>query len=146
MILIDTNILVYSHVTTLPQHGPARQWLDIQLNGDTGVGLPRPSLLSFVRVVTNPRIFERPQTFACAWNQVEEWLDCEPAWIPFPGERHRALLGTLLTGYGMKANLVPDVHLAALAIEHGLSLCSTDGDFARFPGLRWQNPLDAIVN
>lgn len=146
MILIDTNILVYSHVTTLPQHGPARQWLDIQLNGQTRVGLPWASLLSFVRLVTNPRIFERPQTFARAWSQVEEWLDCETAWIPLPGERHRALMETLLAGYGMKANLVPDAHLAALAIEHGLSLCSTDGNFARFPGLHWQNPLDAAVN
>ena len=146
MILLDTNLLVYSHVATLPQHGPARRWLDSQLNGNTGVGLPWPSLLSFVRLVTNPQIFERPQTFPRAWNQVEEWLDCEPVWIPFPGERHRAVLGTLLTGYGMRANLVPDAHLAALAIEHGLTLCSTDGDFARFADLQWQNPLDAMVN
>ena len=143
MILVDTNLLVYSQVSTFPQHGFARQWLDSQLNGVTAVGLPWPSLLSFVRLVTNPRVFEEPLTFSRAWDKVEEWLNCEPAWIPSPGERHRALLGTLLTGYGMRANLVPDAHLAALAIEHGLTLCSCDADFARFPGLRWQNPLDA---
>ena len=42
-----------------------------------------------------------------------------------------------------RAHLVPDAHLAALAIEHGLVLCSADADFARFPGLRWHNPLRA---
>jgi len=78
-----------------------------------------------------------------AWSQVEAWLDCEMTWIPEPTERHRAVLGSLLAGAGMQANLVPDAHLAALAIEHGLVLCSTDGDFARFADLRWQNPLSA---
>ena len=68
------------------------------------------------------------------------WLDCPPVWIPVPGDRHREILGSLLRR-GVSANLVPDAHLAALAIEHGLTLCSTDGDFARFSGLRWQNPL-----
>jgi len=72
---------------------------------------------------------------------VEEWLDCPPVWIPQPTERHREVLGSLLENQVGKANLVPDSHLAALAIEHGLTLCSLDGDFARFPGLRWQNPL-----
>jgi predicted nucleic acid-binding protein len=76
-----------------------------------------------------------------AWKQVDAWLDCEAAWIPEPTERHRAVLGSLLLGSGMQANLVPDAHLASLAIEHGLILCSTDGDFARFQNLRWQNPL-----
>ena len=78
---------------------------------------------------------------ASAWRQVEEWLDCPPVWIPQPTERHREVLGSLLETQANKANLVPDTHLAALAIEHGLTLCSLDGDFARFPGLRWQNPL-----
>lgn len=71
------------------------------------------------------------------------WLDCAPIWIPQPTERHRAILSSLIAGAPMRANLVPDAHLAALAIEHGLVLCSTDGDFARFPELRWQNPIAA---
>ncbi|HUL05800.1 MAG TPA: hypothetical protein VLV76_05670 [Candidatus Acidoferrum sp.] len=78
-----------------------------------------------------------------AWRQVEEWLECEPAWIPAPTERHRALLGPLLARPDRRADLVADAHLAALALEHGLILCSTDGDFARFRGLRWENPLRA---
>jgi predicted nucleic acid-binding protein len=78
---------------------------------------------------------------AVAWEQAEAWLACETAWTPEPTPRHRDLLGQLLALPGVHGNLVPDAHLAALAIEHGLTLCSTDGDFARFPGLRWVNPL-----
>jgi len=105
------------------------------------VGLPWASLLAFVRLVSNPRIFTRPESVTRAWAQVEQWLDCSPVWIPQPTERHREVLGPLLRAQGNKANLVPDSHLAALAIEHGLTLRTTGGDFARFPGLRWQNPL-----
>ncbi len=76
-----------------------------------------------------------------AWSRVAGWLSAEPAWIPLPGERHAELLSQLLTLPGVHGNLVPDAHVAALAMEHGLILCSTDGDFARFPGLRWMNPL-----
>jgi predicted nucleic acid-binding protein len=71
------------------------------------------------------------------------WLACETAWVPQPTERHAELLGAFLALPGVHGNLVPDAQLAALALEHGLTLCSTDGDFARFPGLAWQNPLTA---
>lgn len=76
-----------------------------------------------------------------AWEQVASWQSAEAAWSPEPSERHAVVLSKLLTLPGMYGNLVPDAHLAALAIEHGLTLCSTDGDFARFPGLNWLNPL-----
>ena len=141
MIPVDADLLVYSHVSSFQQHERARAWLDGQLNGNSPVGLPWNSLLAFLRIVTNPRVFQKPETMSDAWKQVEEWLDCELAWIPEPTERHRAVLGSLFAGSGMQANLVPDAHLASLAIEHGLILCSTDGDFARFRSLRWQNPL-----
>jgi uncharacterized protein len=111
------------------------------MNESAPVGLPWPSLLGFLRLVTNPRIFQRPETIERAWKQVESWLGCDSAWIPQPTDRHREILGPLLAHIAGRANLVPDAHLAALAIEHGLQLCSTDGDFARFPELRWQNPL-----
>jgi toxin-antitoxin system PIN domain toxin len=141
VILVDTNILVYSHVQSFAQHKSARDWLDQQLNGSTRVGLPWVSLLAFVRLVTNPRVFERPEPMVDAWRQVRAWLACETAWIPQPTERHADLLDELLALPGVHANLVPDAHLAALAMEHGLTLCSTDGDFARFPSLRLSNPL-----
>lgn len=98
-------------------------------------------LVTFLRIVTNARIFERAENPATAWAQVERWLDCEPAWIPMPTERHRETLGRLLPETSGQPDLVADAHLAAVAIEHGLALCSTDRDFARFPGLRWENPL-----
>jgi hypothetical protein len=141
VILVDANVLVYAHVADFAQHEAAREWLDGRLNGSARVGLPWPSLLAFVRLVTNPRVFERPAALAGAWQQVEEWLDCEATWIPAPTERHREVLGRLLTQGTVRANLVPDAHLAALAIEHGLVLFSTDGDFARFAELRFENPL-----
>lgn len=141
MILLDANLLVYAHVTSLTQHHAARSWLDSRLNGPTPVGLPWPTLLSFVRLVSNPRIFEHPQPISKAWKQVDDWLTCPVAWIPQPTERHREILGSFLTDTLGRSNLVPDAHLAALAIEHGLTLCSTDRDFTRFPNLRWEDPL-----
>jgi len=141
VILVDANLLVYAHAASLPQHNAARTWLDERLNGTAAVGLPWPSLLAFVRLVTNPRIFQRPAPIRLAWEQVEDWLDCGPVRVPLPTSRHREVLKPLLVDTGGRSNLVPDAHLAALAIEHGLILCSSDGDFARFRGLRWQNPI-----
>lgn len=140
MILVDANVLVYAHVASFAQHERARAWLDERLNGASPVGLPWPSLLGFIRLVSNLRIFERPLAVSQAWDQAAAWLDCPVAWVPGPTDRHREVLGPLLAHTG-RATLVPDAHLAALALEHGLTLCSTDGDFARFPGLRWENPL-----
>lgn len=141
MILIDANLLVYAHVESLPQHDRARSWLDGELSGASRVGFPWPSLHGFLRLVTNPRVFQRPESMADAWIQVSAWLDADVAWVPQPTERHRDVFASLLAAPGMQANLVPDAHLAALAIEHGLTLCSTDGDFGRFSPLRWRDPL-----
>ena len=141
MILIDANLLIYAHVKNLPQHLAAKDWLDKCLNASAPVGLPWPSLLGFLRIVTNPRIFERPESIKDAWKQVKEWLECQSAWIPRPAERHVEILEGLIVDLNITANLVPDAHLAALAIEHGLILCSADGDFGRFPDLKWQNPI-----
>ncbi len=141
MILIDVNILVYATNSAAAQHPAAREWLNRRLSDTNRVGLPWASLLGFLRLATGARIFPRPLTMANAWKQVSQWLDSEPVWIPLPTERHAEVLGKLLAEPGVHGNLVPDAHLAALAIEHGLTLCSTDGDFARFPRLKWLNPL-----
>ena len=143
MILIDVNILVYATNTNASQYAAARDWLDRQLIGSHRVGLPWTTLLGFLRLATNARVVARPLTMAVAWKQVSQWLACEPAWIPLPTDRHAGVLGELLAEPGVHGNLVPDAHLAALAIEHGLTLCSTDGDFARFSPLKWMNPLAA---
>lgn len=141
MILIDANILVYATDPRSERHERARTWLDGQLSGDTRVGLPWESLLAYIRVVTSPKVFARPPSIAVAWRHVEEWLGCECAWIPVPGPDHRSIFAGLLADLGGGPKLIPDAHLAALAIEHGLAVCSCDGDFARFKGLRWINPL-----
>ena len=141
MILVDANLLVYAFARDLPQHERARAWLDDQLNGPARVGIPWESLLAFVRLASNPRIFERPATVSRAWQQVLEWLAADRTWIPQATDAHPKVLTELLGEIGGRANLIPDAHLAALAIEHGLAVCSSDGDFARFSGIRWINPL-----
>lgn len=143
MILVDANLLVYAKMAGAREHAATRDWLDARLGGTPRVGLPWPSLLAFMRLVTNRRIFERPMTLAAAWDQVEGWLRQPCVWIPQPTEAHRETLGRLVADAGGRGSLVPDLHLAALALEHGLTLCSTDADFARFRGLRWENPLRA---
>lgn len=143
MILVDANLLLYSTISDFDQHTVARDWLDERLNAPARVGLPWPSLLAFLRIATNPRVFPRPMAMTEAWRRVAIWLDLPNVWVPEPTERHRELLDGFLGGIAGASKLVSDAHLAAVAISHGLVLCSTDGDFARFTGLRWQNPLAA---
>jgi uncharacterized protein len=143
VILVDANLLLYAVIKSFPQHQLAREWLDGRLNGTARVGLPWVSLLAFVRISTNPRVFPKPATIADAWQRVETWLSCAPAYVPDVTERHAEILDQLMRTVVTSSKLVPDAHLAALAIEHGLTLCTSDGDFARFPGLTWTNPLTA---
>jgi uncharacterized protein len=143
VILLDANILVYAANHSAPEHDAARSWLDARLSGTTRVGLPWPSLLAFVRLVSNPAVLRNPVTPADAWHQVNQWLSAGPAWTPLPTMRHQEIMGALLHDGPVTSRMVPDAHLAALSIEHGLTLCSTDGDFARFRGLKWENPLAA---
>lgn len=140
MILVDANLLIYAHSSSTPQHDAARAWLDQRLNGDTRVGLPWPSLLAFLRILSNPRAVPKPSSMAELWRQVTAWLSLDNVWTPVPLERHAEILGGLLP-FASSHLLAADAHLAALAMEYNLTLCSTDGDFARFPGLRWENPL-----
>ena len=105
------------------------------------MGLPWASLLAFLRIITNPRVFPRPLGMRDAWARVATWLSLDNVWTPEPTERHRDLLEELFASTAGTSKLVADAHLAAIALGHGLTLCSTDGDFARFDGLRWENPL-----
>lgn len=141
MILLDANLLLYAANRAAPEHETAREWLDGHLSGTARVGLPWPSLLAFVRLASNPLVMRHPVPVASAWEQVEQWLAAGPAWVPQPTARHAEILRGLCAASWMTSRLVPDAHLAALAIEHGLTLCSTDGDFARFADLDRLNPL-----
>jgi toxin-antitoxin system PIN domain toxin len=131
---------VYANDLDSPHHSEARTWFEGVLNGSAKVGLPWPTLLAFVRLTGNPRIARRPIPLSETWSRAREWLALPNTWIPLPTERHLDVFSRLLEGES-RVDLANDAHLAALAIEHGLTVCSTDGDFARFSGLRWVNPL-----
>jgi toxin-antitoxin system PIN domain toxin len=139
--LVDANLLLYAADERSPHNRAAAEWIEEQLNGSSRVGLPWQSLAAFLRVSTHPRALASPLAPADAWRQVEDWLAAPAAWVPVPGPSHAALLGELIVRYGIVGNLVPDAQLAALALEHGLAVCSTDTDFARFIEVRWTNPL-----
>ncbi len=140
MILVDANVLIYASDSDSPHHAKALGWLEDKLNGSARVGLPWTCLLAYMRIVTNPRVMPRPATMTAARLQIRSWLECDAVWVPLPGERHADILDGLLALTGIHGNLVMDAHLAALAIEHGLEICSADSDFVRFP-VRWINPL-----
>lgn len=139
--LVDANILLYAVDATSPFNASAVAWLEATLNGPQRVGMAWPTLTAFMRITTHPRALAQPLAPAAAWSYVEEWLACQTVWIPAPTERHAGVLGGLLTAYDLRGNLIADADLAALAIEHGLSLCSADTDFARFRDIRWINPI-----
>ena len=141
MILLDANVLIYSAVTDSVHHAHMKSWLDKKLNNPVPIGIPWPSLLAFVRITTNPRMYSPPATSLEAWKVVNYWLTCPSVWIPVPGRNHQTILNRIFTEIKPTANLVPDAHLASLAEEHGLIVYSTDSDFARFPSIRWVNPL-----
>lgn len=139
--IVDANLLLYAVDESAAQHDRARSWLEDALNGTEQVGLPWPSLLAFLRIATHPRASARPLSATHAWEIVDEWLQAPMVWVPTPTVRHAQVLGALVEKYRITGNLVPDAHLAALAVEHGVVLCSTDTDFARFDEIRWLDPL-----
>jgi toxin-antitoxin system PIN domain toxin len=139
--LVDANILLYAVDERARAHDPARRWLQEALTGDRRVGLPWPSLLAFVRIVTHPRALPAPLTAAEAWQFVTEWLEAPAAWVPVPGPGHAEILGRFITELDLRGNVVSDAALAALAYEHGVAVVSADVDFARFPEVTWINPV-----
>jgi toxin-antitoxin system PIN domain toxin len=139
--LIDANLLLYSINITSPQHAAAVRWWEATLSGSQRVALPWQTLGAFVRIATHPRVTRQPLTGDQAWSLVEEWLDVPVTWVPPATEQTAAMLGTVIRSSRATGNLVTDAQLAALALEHGLEVMTTDADFARFPGVRWSNPL-----
>jgi toxin-antitoxin system PIN domain toxin len=142
-ILLDANLLLWAHHRQFTQHEPARAWLAETLSTVPVVGIPWPSILAFVRISTHPRALERPLDAPTVRTVVESWLTRRNVSTPVPTDRHAALFGNLLVGGRATGNHAPDAHLAALAIEWGLVLVSADRDFARYPGLRWEDPSAA---
>ncbi len=139
--LVDANLLLYAIDRTSRRHGDALEWWESALNGTERVGLPWQTIGAFLRISTHPRINDRPLRGDEAWGHVRDWLDVPTVWIPPAGAATARVFGDLVAAQAITGNLVPDAMLAALAIEHGLELHSADTDFARFPTLRWRNPL-----
>ena len=144
MKLVDANLLVYSVNDNAPEHDLARKWLEETLAGDETVGFAWIVLIAFLRLTTRAPIFAKPLPTAKALDLMEGWLSQPCATIVHPGERHFEILRKLLLPLGTAGNITTDAHLAAIAIEHGAEVCSTDGDFRRFPGVRWRNPLAGL--
>lgn len=139
--IVDANVLLYAEDRSSPHHDPAVRWLSEALNGPVRIGLPWPSLLAFARIRTHPRAYDRPLTGPQAWACVTGWLSAPAAWVPQPTDRHAEMMNELIVRHHLAAGAIPDAHLAALAIEHGVAVCSADADFARFTEVRWVNPL-----
>ncbi len=141
--IVDANLLLYARNSSDPRHTQASAFLEQALNGPHRVGLPWQSLTAFVRIATHPRVFATPLSPTAASDQVEEWLAAPAAWVPVPGDGHAEVLLAMVRQLRLVGPLISDAHLAALAVEHGTGIWSTDTDFARFPGLRWENPLSS---
>jgi toxin-antitoxin system PIN domain toxin len=144
--LVDANLLLYATDDISPDHRAASGWLTSALNGDRRVGIAWQTIGAFLRISTHPRVTRNPLTGARAWAIARNWLAADPVWIPPATDRTARAYGTLTDQVSITANLVPDAQLAALAIEHGLTLYSADSDFVRFPGLTWVNPLRPSVS
>lgn len=141
MILPDVNLLVHAYNTDSVVHAGARAWWEEHLNGTATVGLPWAGILGFIRLTTHRQILTNPMPVNRACALARAWLARPQVVVVDPGGRHAEIVFGLLESLGTAGNLTTDAHLAALAIEHQAELHSTDADFARFPGLRWRNPL-----
>ncbi len=141
MILVDANILLYAYVPSSKHHETARDWLETTFSKPEPVGLSWVTILAFLRISTNPRILQDAFSVAEAVGIVSAWLEAPVVTILEPGKRHWEILREMMTKGQAYGPLTTDAHLAALAIEHGATLATTDKDFTRFPGLRILNPL-----
>lgn len=139
--IVDANLLVYAYNADAPEHTAATTWLTAQLTGTARVGLPWQSLIAFVRLTTSAALFAAPLSPSAAWRQVEEWLAAPRAWVPLPTSGYASTFARLLGAYDVRGPLVTDAALAALALDHGVAVASTDRDFARFSEVTWVNPL-----
>ncbi|MFL6199020.1 MAG: type II toxin-antitoxin system VapC family toxin [Thermoanaerobaculia bacterium] len=141
MILLDANLLIYAYDELSPFYRPARTWLERAFSGVDQVGLSWVVLLAFLRITTHARLTKNPLEPEEALRFMKQWLSLADVRLLNPGPLHLNILGRLLLESGVRGPRVMDAHLAALAIEHRATLCTTDGDFKRFSGLRLHFPL-----
>lgn len=140
MIIVDANLLLYAYDAGSPRHDAASGWLERAIAEDD-VGLAHSSVLAFLRIGTHPSVFTRPLAPADAIGIIESWFDEPSVRAVSPTAQHWTVMRDLAKRGQAKGPLLMDAHLAALAIEYGATLCSVDRDFARFPGLRFVDPI-----
>jgi toxin-antitoxin system PIN domain toxin len=138
---VDANLLIYAYNDAALQHRTAKHWLSTVLGGTTTVFLSWNAVQAFLRIITNDRLFKPPLTPAEAADAAESWLRAPNVRILEPGPRYWTILRELIVRYNIRGPLVTDAHLAALAIEHDVTLFTADADFRRFAGLKTRNPL-----
>jgi uncharacterized protein len=141
VILLDVNVLVDAFRGDQPRHPQVRAWLDGVVAGDSAFGIPEPSLSGFLRIVTHPRVFIEPDDVEDALVFAERLRELPHAIAIRPGDRHWSIFARLCRVTRAVGNAVPDAYLAALAIESGSEMVTADRGFARFPGLRWHDPI-----
>ena len=142
MIIVDANVLLYAYNVASEHHARCRDWLEATLSGTEPVGLPWQTVLAFIRIATHPRVFQRPLPAHEAIAVVDEWFACPQVTVVEPSGGYWALLKRQLVDAQVTGALVTDAALAALALEHGAKLCTTDRDFTRFRGLKLSSPTD----
>jgi toxin-antitoxin system PIN domain toxin len=143
MILPDLNLILHAYNREARYHTQAKQWWEGTLSSPRVLGLCWVVMLGFIRLSTLRSVFREPLPVSVACGEVRAWLAQPQVIILEPGRRHASIVFDFLEKLGTAGNLTTDAHLAALAVEHQCELCSTDADFARFPGLQWTNPLVA---
>jgi toxin-antitoxin system PIN domain toxin len=143
VILVDANLLLYAYHPRAEQHARSRAWLESVLSGPELVRFAWLTLWAFLRIAANPRVFDRPLSASEAEIAISSWLVRPAAGIIEPGERHWDILRALVDDGQAVGPLVMDAVLAAIALEHGATVCTTDRDFSRFSGLKWTNPIAA---
>lgn len=141
MILVDANVLIYAYNPAAMQHAQAKAWLESTLNSGTPVRFAWVTVLAFIRIMTHGQVFRRPLSIDEAVAIVDAWLAHPGVALLEPGERHWSILKSFLTHGQAAGPLAMDAHLAALAVEHGATLCSTDRDFARFAEVTLVDPI-----
>jgi len=146
MILVDVNLLLYAENADSPHHQKAKEWWESTLSSSTPIYFAWETVLGFLRMSTNRLMVQKPISGADSINRIESWFAQPGVAFLLPGPGHWRILSKLIREYSLTGNDIPDAHLAALALEHGLELFTADTGFSRFDTLRWQNPLGKAAN
>jgi uncharacterized protein len=142
--ILDANVLLYAYNKHTPHHKAAQAWLENLLDSSGAIAMPWVTIWAFLRIATNPRVWPEPLSVSAAFDIIRSWVQQPGVIILQPGPRHSEILERLLSAYSVSGALVTDAVLAALALEHGATVASTDQDFRRFPEVRWINPIAGL--